>query len=94
MNDIPVNNWAVGLAVFSFGFLSMGSVLFGATVATSVSRGLGGGILFGALLWLVGIMIGKEGILMDKPMSEEEDISGLESTPVKAKPEEPQDKII
>ena len=31
MNDHTVNNWAMGLAVFLFGFLSIGSVLFGAS---------------------------------------------------------------
>ena len=56
MNDI-IDKWAVGLAVFSFGFLSIGSFLFGATATTSVLRGLGGGVLFGALLWLVGLLI-------------------------------------
>ncbi|SVA65382.1 uncharacterized protein METZ01_LOCUS118236 [marine metagenome] len=50
----------MGLAVFSFGFLSIGSFLFGATVTTSVLRGLGGGVLFGALLWLVGLLINEE----------------------------------
>ena len=40
MNDHTVNNWAMGLAVFSFGFLSIGSVLFGATVITAVLRGI------------------------------------------------------
>ena len=60
MNDIIVNKWAVGLAIFSLGFLSVGSFLFGATATTSVLRGLGGGVLFGALLWLVGLLISKE----------------------------------
>ena len=60
MNDIIVNKWAVGLAVFSFGFLSIGSFLFGAMVTTSALRGLGGGVLFGALLWLVGFLISDE----------------------------------
>ena len=60
MNDIIVNRWAMGLAVFSFGFLSIGSFLFGATATTSVLRGLGGGVLFGALLWLVGLLISEE----------------------------------
>ena len=60
MNGDIVNKWAIGLAVFSFGFLSIGSFLFGATVTTSVLRGLGGGVLFGALLWLVGLLINKE----------------------------------
>ena len=50
----------MGLAVFSFGFLSIGSFLFGATVTTSVLRGLGGGVIFGALLWLVGLLINEE----------------------------------
>ena len=60
MNGDIVNKWAMGLAVFSFGFLSIGSFLFGATVTTSVLRGIGGGVLFGALLWLVGLLINEE----------------------------------
>ena len=60
MNDNIVNRWAMGLAVFSFGFLSIGSFLFGATATTSVLRGLGGGVLFGSSLWLVGLLISKE----------------------------------
>ena len=55
MNDI-INKWAMGLAIFSFGFLCIGSFLFGATATTSVLRGIGGGILFGAILWLVGAL--------------------------------------
>ena len=60
MNDIIVNKWAMGLAIFSFGFLSVGSFLFGATATTSILRGLGGGVLFGSSLWLVGLLISKE----------------------------------
>ena len=55
MNDI-INKWAMGLAIFSFGFLCIGSFLFGATATTSVLRGVGGGILFGSILWLVGAL--------------------------------------
>ena len=92
MNDIPVNNWAMGLAVFSFGFLSVGSIVFGATVTTAVLRGLGGGVLFGTLLWLVGILISKEEDLIDETVLEGEGILDLESTPVKPKATEFQDK--
>ena len=60
MNALIINKWAMGLAVFSFGFLSIGSFLFGATVTTSVLRGLGGGVLFAALLWLVGLLVNEE----------------------------------
>ena len=60
MNDTIVNKWAMGLAIFSLGFLSVGSFLFGATATTSVLRGLGGGVLFGSSLWLVGLLISKE----------------------------------
>ena len=49
MNDI-INKWAMGLAIFSFGFLTISSFLFGATATTSVLRGVGNGILFGAIL--------------------------------------------
>ena len=57
MNDIIVNKWAMGLAIFSFGFLSVGSFLFGATATTSILRGLGGGVLFGSSLWLAGLLV-------------------------------------
>ena len=60
MNGDIINKWAMGLAIFAFGFLSIGSLLFGATVTTSVLRGLGGGVLFGTLLWLVGFLINEE----------------------------------
>ena len=60
MNDI-INKWAMGLAIFSFGFLCIGSFLFGATATTSVLRGVGGGILFGSILWLVGALFDSDG---------------------------------
>ena len=60
MNDTIVNKWSMGLAIFSFGFLSIGSFLFGATVTTSSLRGLGGGVLFGASLWLTGLLVIEE----------------------------------
>ncbi len=60
MNDIIVNKWAMGLAIFSFGFLSIGSFLFGATATTSVLRGFGGGVLFGTSLWLAWLLVNEE----------------------------------
>jgi len=72
MNDI-IGKWAMGLAVFSFGFLSIGSFLFGATATTSVLRGLGGGVLFGSSLWLVGLLISKEGDPANDDIEEEGD---------------------
>ena len=60
MNGDIVNKWAMGLAVFSFGFLSIGSFLFGATVTTSVLRALGGALFFGALLWSVSLLINEQ----------------------------------
>ena len=53
--------WGAEVAIFSFGFLSLGSVLFGATPTTSFLRGIGGAILFGSLFWLVGTMLIQEG---------------------------------
>ena len=68
MNDIVVNRWAMGLAVFSLGFLSIGSFLFGATATTSVLRGFGGGVLFGTSLWLAGLLVNeKEDEIEDDP---------------------------
>ena len=52
-----LNKWGAGIAVFSFGFLCVGSFLLGATATTSFLRGLGGAILFGSLFWLVGTMM-------------------------------------
>ena len=73
MNDTIVNKWAVGLAVFSLGFLSIGSFLFGATATTSVLRGLGGGVIFGTSLWLVGLLICKEEDPANDDIEEESD---------------------
>ena len=58
--------WGAGVAVFSFGFLCIGSFLFGATATTAFLRGAGGGLLFGALLWLTGTMLIQEGNPIEK----------------------------
>lgn len=78
MNDI-INKWAMGLAIFSFGFLSIGSFLFGATATTSVLRGVGGGILFGAILWLVGALFDSDSNQINEDALED-NISTEEST--------------
>jgi len=78
MNDI-VNKWAMGLAIFSFGFLCIGSFLFGATATTSVLRGVGGGVLFGAILWLVGALFDSDSTLIDEDVLED-NINTEEST--------------
>jgi len=92
MSNISVNNWALGLALFSFGFLSLGSVIFGATVTTAVLRGFGGGVLFGVLLWLVGTMVSKEEISMDETILKGEGIRDLELTDTDNESMKPQDK--
>ena len=79
MNDIIVNKWAMGLAVFSFGFLSVGSFLFGATATTSVLRGLGGGVIFGSSLWLAGLLVNEEKDVIEGD-PEEEVNADVEST--------------
>ena len=58
--------WGTGVALFSFGFLSAGSILFGATPTTSFLRGIGGAILLGPLFWLVGTMLIQESTLVEK----------------------------
>ena len=78
MNDI-INKWAMGLAIFSFGFLSIGSFLFGATATTSVLRGIGGGILFGTILWLVGALFDSDSTLIDEDALED-NVNTEEST--------------
>ncbi len=78
MTDI-VNKWAMGLAIFSFGFLCIGSFLFGATATTSVLRGVGGGILFGAILWLAGALFDSDSTLVDEDVLED-NINTEEST--------------
>jgi hypothetical protein len=55
-----INNWALAQGVFSFGFLCVGSFLHGATATTSILRGVGGAIIFGALIWLTGTMFTQE----------------------------------
>jgi hypothetical protein len=78
MNDI-INKWAMGLAIFSFGFLCIGSFLFGATATTSILRGVGGGILFGAILWLVGALFDSDSTQINEDELED-NISTEEST--------------
>ena len=73
MNDTIINKWSMGLAVFSFGFLSIGSFLFGATVMTSILRGLGGGVLFGTSLWLTGLLVIEEKDEMEEKDAMEDD---------------------
>ena len=68
-----INKWAMGLAVFSFGFLSVGSFLFGATATTSFLRGLAGGFLFGMLLWLVGSWFDEEKDTIEDDLGDEVD---------------------
>ena len=79
MNDIIVKKWAMGLAVFSFGFLSVGSFLFGATATTSVLRGLGGVVIFGSSLWLAGLLVNEEKDVIEGD-PEEEVNADVEST--------------
>ena len=79
MNEIIVKKWAMGLAVFSFGFLSIGSFLFGATATTSVLRGLGGGVIFGSSLWLAGLLVNEEKDVIEGD-PEEEVNADVEST--------------
>jgi hypothetical protein len=78
MNDI-INKWAMGLAIFSFGFLCIGSFLFGATATTSILRGVGGGILFGTILWLVGTLFDSDSTQITDDVLED-NISTEEST--------------
>ena len=91
MNGDIVNKWAMGLAVFSFGFLSIGSFLFGATATTSALRGFSGGILFGILLWLVGVLIDKGKNPMDDNIDGEGNVN-LGSPTVKVQSTDLQDK--
>jgi len=91
MNDIHIHNWAMGLALFSFAFLSLGSIFFGATVTTGVLRGLGGGILFGVLIWLVGGIVNKEENSIDGT-TEDEDVTSSDSITAKDHQMESRDK--
>ena len=93
MNGDIINKWAMGLAIFAFGFLSIGSFLFGATVTTSVLRGIGGGVLFGALLWLVSLLINEEEDPTDGDDIEEESETVL-SAPVVTDSDAIRDKFL
>ena len=85
----------MGLAVFSFGFLSIGSFLFGATVTTSALRGLGGGVLFGASLWLTGLLVIEEKIETEyDPGYDPEFDEGLGKDSIKIDPEAVKKKFL
>lgn len=81
MNDNTVKSWALGFAIVAFGFLTFGSVLFGARVTTALIRGVSGGLLFGALLWLVGSIVVKEEFVLDEPMLGEDELQDMEGSP-------------
>ena len=48
--------------------------MFGATVTTSALRGLGGGVLFGASLWLTGLLVIEERDAKDDDPGVDEDL--------------------
>ena len=60
MSPDNIQKMAASFGLLSLGFLSIGSVLMGATVFTGVMRGIGGAILFGLLAWGSCSMLLKE----------------------------------
>ena len=60
MSTVNIQKMAVAFALLSFGILSIGSILMGATFFTGIIRGIGGAILFGLLAFGVSSMLMKE----------------------------------
>ena len=68
MSIVNIQKMAVAFALLSFGILSIGSILMGATFFTGILRGIGGAILFGLLALGVSSMLmqeDKEGMVDD-----------------------------
>ena len=60
MSIVNIQKMAVAFALLSFGILSIGSILMGATFFTGILRGIGGAILFGLLAFGVSLMLMQE----------------------------------
>jgi hypothetical protein len=60
MSIVNIQKMAVAFALLSFGILSIGSILMGATFFTGIIRGIGGAILFGLLAFGVSAMLMRE----------------------------------
>ena len=61
MNDYLIHNRvALGFAIGSFGFLTIGSLLSGATPSTAFIRGIEAALIFGVLAWASAYFFLKE----------------------------------
>ena len=67
MSPLNTQKMAASIGLLSFGVLSIGSVLMGATVLTGVIRGVAGAIIFGLLAWSSGTLLMRE----DEPDKDE-----------------------
>ena len=68
MSIVNIQKMAVAFALLSFGILSIGSILMGATFFTGILRGIGGAILFGLLaLGIISLLMqeDEEGMIDD-----------------------------
>ena len=60
MTPVNIQKMAASFGLLTFGILSIGSVLMGATFFTGILRGIGGAILFGLLAWGMASMLMQE----------------------------------
>ena len=73
MSPLNTQKMAASFSLLSFGILSIGSVLMGATFLTGVIRGVAGAIIFGLLAWSSGTLLMREDELA-KDEGHEEDL--------------------
>ena len=60
MNDAIAGKIGLGFAFTAFGFLSMGSIIAGATIITAFIRGGLGALIFGATSWILSYYLLKK----------------------------------
>lgn len=57
MSELDEKRMAVAFGLFAFIFLAVGSGLSGARLMTSFIRGVEGGLIFGLLVWALGLFL-------------------------------------
>ncbi len=60
MKQLTIQKLAMAFALFSFGFVAIGSIMSGATYVTAILRGAGASLLFGGVAFALLHLMAEE----------------------------------